>query len=853
MQLFKQLNRLKNYSHLTSKIYMSNNNSITFSDNFTSFLLIKFLKGFSVKNTKNLLDQINVPVNKNSVATPLKYRRECKALYLTFGNFDVLTINSVPYLYNHTLPTNKGNLDDKAITSCNYAGLTFDHDPQFVNFDNEYPFVAFTQVKLNSYYFFSNPELFLGLIYQKIKSICEDDNHSKVIINYSFSSYELSICQFNDSLTKMEKAVREIRSLVIDIEDPNNVSLCDFYNQLDGTINCSTKRHFISDTLTHYGVKIIKENDEYNYINFGKYLENDHDDVCFYLDLKVKPGQVPQLIKGLNSGAYVALQQCIENSHRFTSGRLDLELEEIPAKDFYKAFIDLKKIKENGGDLRNCIRDIQTKIAFIHKNEMKDYSKFSNGTYGHIKKLKIEGPVIQYILDEILQDSSYDMVTKVNKMMTYYNNAIHNPLTFNLYIEFYNFIKYFIYTYGESDIKNNLEMLDAFDKAHNVRHFHESFSDEGTELLLGTNIPVQGLISDVNILFSIVYFELFNFVVSLSKADKKHFEEYLDDMCKSNHWYNPMPQIVYIHDSTPYASGISANFNISSVFNPELFFNYLIKEATVTFFSVEKTSKKDRNISLLFGDFYTSYFKEVVKEVAKMKLDNDHPIKIAFNKLDPSYFIEDMIRFVVLFDCKYDHYLRFHAISIYQASQEMESKDVLLNERLYSEIMRWLFIWQVYLLIENVDFNESDIRFQVKKALVDFYNDPGEDRKEDIIVIEKNIDAFGTLWNFWNSFCNQKGCEEQKEKISKLKIRWEDHINKSAKKCLFDLLKAHILDFCKNAADSNNIIKPNPKGGFDFDQTEEIRKRYSNNSTDTISKLSSIVYNYRKEFILSMQ
>lgn len=792
-----------------------------FDKRFVSFLLVKFLKGYNLQKLDSFISTINYKDDKYG-----GYLRRNLGVYQLFGHFDLLSINSVQYLFNNTLAY-KGleTLEDAISSSCCFAGITFKFDEDIENkiclLSDDLPFVGFTQIKLNSYYLFADHAKYLDLIISKIKEIVGEYG-TRAIINYSFSSYELTLCQFGNTLPQIKDAIKDIRLIKIDLE--LYPELTRFYNSLDEQVNSSNVRHFISDTLTHYGIKVIRNPSGFDYPKLENLLNKNHDNLKFYVDLKIKPGHIPIVLNHFKDLGYID-----SDKHRFLSGRFDLELKEVSASEFPKLFGSIMFLNSKL-NVHESIRQMYTKLAFIDTQVYKDIL-FTNGLYNHRDKLLFSELTIKPILDYFEKMHSYDTYLKVSKVFSYYNEGIKNPLTFNLYVDFFYYLVYFIENYKEFEIDTIHSYIDSFEKAHYVRHFHEYHSDE-SEVFLGNNISVQSLASDIDTLFKIVVSGILRFLESKSVNPlsirniygRSRFLDIFEDT---------VPQIAYIHDSLPYAKGNAANFNIPSVFNPEIFFNYLVKEALVAVGKSKRTSKQGIN-----SDYLDNIFDNLGISIKNYLIQRNETIfEVFLSDFEASYLIEDFLRFIILFDSDFENYLTVHVTSIMQAWMNLDSENKFLNWRLPYEVFRLSYIR--YLSCILLHANEGVNLYEINNNII--YNAFKESYGIEIPYYE-------TFNNFWIYYFSTN--KEKLDYLLKINRDWNRHvIAPEASATALKIMKEHISEFCILSARSQ--ITGNVKGGLYV--LPFFKDKYNDLVQKTVLKLSIVVSSFKSESIYKMK
>jgi len=287
-------------------------------------------------------------------------------------------------------------------------------------------------------------------------------------VNYSFSSYEITLALYGNNLHDLSKVIGDLRSTDMSnlkITKKEKIRLNKYYNLLNDTDNsepCNPKssksgsskkevlfKHFISDSQTHYGMRILAGIKESTLIINAfklKSLKMGCPHTGFDIDFKLKPGHIKQFMDNLNYRQIVS-----SRDFYFTSGQTDLKLsfksgEEL--YDFMHPLLEHKKLTKDCG-LLAYLREMTTKVIFNDDLEVIENTKLSISSYCHKKYLnKVWEPEV---LGHIFENFNVQYWLKLNRVLESYFNGINNSLTYNLYFDFYYFMKYLDENYKSID------------------------------------------------------------------------------------------------------------------------------------------------------------------------------------------------------------------------------------------------------------------------------------------------------------------------------------------------------------------------------------------------------------------
>lgn len=559
-------------------------------------------------NTKKSINQHFKDKYTNSVKDKLLYKPKG---YCVFGKFDILLLSLIddisfstrsfkPFthhsnkyfneIYEHqsyyTLTPDFSTIDNKTYFNFfnNYTKL-FEDD-----FDGNYPFISFTQLKLNPALLIGNGQLYLDLVYKYIKQTFDDKkihvNNIHPLILESLGSHEINVLLFSNSVYESASLIKEIRELNInsfqkefstELETIKKKSLlANWLSQIKETSSNINNDLFV-DTVSCVGYSLSVNTD-----NIELSLK-DRNNVKLHSKWYLKPGHNDETENVIQSVTekYKTNELQFDTKY-FCIGQADLVME-LP--------FNLKLIEDlfyNNRVLPLHVRETYSQVLVnFDKSELKLQKPISFNVKNHlIKKYIITYEEVRQI-EALLHyfNAPSVLIEKILSICNLFNTLMIEPIFYASFIELFHFIKKNILntltenkkilnniSNGEGDdlpIEEKISkpfVLDILRK--NVRIIDEAFynrffQSHKTNDITDINLDYKGSVRQIISSYDSIY-KLFAISFLFDKNSPK----------------NNFDSLVYISDESvvkSYSNSLLINFQ--HLFQPYIFCSSLIHEA----------------------------------------------------------------------------------------------------------------------------------------------------------------------------------------------------------------------------------------------------------------------------------
>lgn len=419
-------------------------------------------------------------------------------MYYLWGKYDLCILSSVDdweFATRFVRPTASNSKSHGEMQNFDYK-VVLGINPNKVCSDSllPLPYIAITQLKLNSAFLIGNGLKFIERVRKAIHQHIVNLKATRGIeieftILESFSYHELLIVSKCNSINFLRDIVVTLRNTKFaDLMNKDDVetqklfddSLFKFLANKNGREpKCAdVHNHIFESTLTNFGIHFNLFDKESNYQSCVAPPLPD-EKVTFFSKWNIKPGHSQKVMKIIDG---IDPEMCTENKAYGIGGKGDLMLiKEVqidkgkPMFEFPELYFKKSKKKsEEDEELRNHLRETFTMLGFdLAKNpDLDDYSSKQH--------LDVHSYLDGYTFKESATLKSYlkalwipkALSEKVIRIVANYNNAVLDPDMYVFYIELRPFINYGIFEsvklYYQNKGKRDYQTYKLIDRLESV-------------------------------------------------------------------------------------------------------------------------------------------------------------------------------------------------------------------------------------------------------------------------------------------------------------------------------------------------------------------------------------------------
>lgn len=657
--------------------------------------------------------------------------------YYLLGNYDIAYISLIDnFKFAHRLfePTHdSGDTNDFVFnthTLQNFCGIPNNTEVElrdffYENLRNETQFqkyfIGICNLKLNNGLLVGNGLDFiksvenyvLGLV-KKNKTLFKDDD-IKIIVMQSYSWFEISLLIFSNHIDDISECIKLLRrSAIKDLDNHESIIENSLYKSLkpDNEFIQIQDTNIFADTHTFIGLHsdLIEKNINDDYVN--KFIKEDIK-LLTEIEWQIKPGHM-HLLKNLINRDENLKSLFVEHSKLMITGKSDYLIEESSQSIVNNLHLLRYIIQNKDNRLFDHVRKIRTKILFEPKNEedknLKDRSVSNLASY--LTKLAIKNSDISDINNKLKAlKISRQFRLKILKIFSNYNNGIQDIILFNLFLDFKVFIDNLIKIIDEEYNKwinskdgdclspteiniNSLEKtlvkwLDVFQEGYDIRILNGYQFEDIIDFDLDFNSSIEQLLSA----YSTVSYEIGDLFYnnklkkSHEKKPKAKYSKYTEgeELSQFNDKAVEFGPIIQLNYKDTVANYLSINYSVHHLTSPEFVFSTITKE-------ILNSLKHDNDRLKEFTFKYNNNLRNLCSEIDSNYLND----MIASRLIDPNYFINDALRFLINFNLDFElFYYWFWAYNFQNTS--LYDKSGLFNEISFKqELFRILFLKKLY-------------------------------------------------------------------------------------------------------------------------------------------------------------
>ncbi len=559
----------------------------------------------------------------------------------------------------------------------------------FDNFD--FDFVQIMNIKLNNGLLIGNGSKLLNEVITKIDNLLYNKPETNYLLVNSFNWCELTIIMFSRKIQYLTDSILEIRKLTLsDLFSNNKTDSCQKiidnslfkkYEDEDKIFNS----HVVSDTQSYFGLNYERlQNNEIDFQN---------NNLMSIIEYQISPGHLPYLKAGLFKNNPELFEEIVhfkngktdfyfkEKNPESLKSNLDIYKEIRSNKELIKHFRKLKtnplfEVKGQFVNIEDCTRheDNPEEVEIIDIQKMLKKNTFNTELADireNLKKLKL----------------SRQVRDKVLKVYHNYNAGILDPISYIYFIDFKEYLKYFISIIEEfaknvdsvidnkgvlipetpemnplnnSHIENQLGILiEAFEEAYYNRVLNNYFYEDINDFSIDFNSSITQILTS------------YDSVIKLLSMPFQREDPHI---------------LVRQNDINTESNMVSINYNSYHLLEPSLVFSTVAKElanAIPQIIENKIENPADFQIlvngrKLIFKDLYSITNINYLEDITKI--------------FDFEYFHFDVIKYYHTYNANTELYVFWSWVYMLQNTSMYSTVGYVEEEKFHNELFRILLV-----------------------------------------------------------------------------------------------------------------------------------------------------------------
>jgi hypothetical protein len=557
--------------------------------------------------------------------------------------------------------------------------------------DFDFDFVQIMNLKLNNGLLIGNGSHLLLEVINKIDDLLFKKPDTNYLIVNSFNWCELTVIVFSKKIQILTDSILEIRKLTLaDLFSGNKTELCE--QIID---NCLFSKYEDEDKI--FNSHVVSDTQSYFGLNYDKLQKNEIDfhnnNLMSIIEYQVSPGHLPYLKAGL----FKSNPDLFEESVHFKNGKTDFYFKEKEYKSL-KSNLEIYKGIRNNKELIKHFRKLKTNPLFHVKEEFTnieectrkeknpeevdiiDIQKILKKNTFNIELAKIREDLKKLKLSRQVRD-------KVLKVYHNYNAGILDPISYIYFIDFKEYLKYFITIISE--FTKNVDSV-INDKGVIIKDTPEMnpLNNSHIENQLGIFIEAFEEAYYNRVLNNYFYEDINDFSIDFNSSITQILTSY-DSVIKllSMPFQREDPHIlVRQNDINTESNMVSINYNSYHLLEPSLVFSTVAKElANAIPQLIENKIKVKSNFQILING------KKLIFNDLK-GLTNINYLEDITKIFDFEYFHFDVIKYYHTYNANTELYVYWSWLYMLQNTSMYSTVGYVEEEKFQNELFRILLV-----------------------------------------------------------------------------------------------------------------------------------------------------------------